>query len=56
MALEKKNDLKERVEQFQMLQLPGQPMAMHMGTFSLVNDLWSEVRRLRTIEAELYGN
>ena len=41
--------LQERVEKFELMQLPGQPMGMHMGTFNLVNDLWREVRRLRDI-------
>lgn len=42
-----KDDLKERVDKFNILQLPGQPMSMHMGTSYLVNDLWREVQRLR---------
>ena len=41
------DNLKERVQQFMMLELPGQPMMMHMGTFYLVQDLWAEVKRLR---------
>lgn len=41
------SDLKERVDKFNGLSLPGQPMAMHMGTSYLVNDLWREVQRLR---------
>lgn len=32
-------DLRERVNQFMMLQLPGQPMGMHIGTSYLVSDL-----------------
>ena len=43
---DKMKDLKNRVEQFQMLQLPGQPMAMHMGTNYLVVDLWRELNIL----------
>lgn len=39
--------LKERVEQFNSLSLPGQPISMHMGTSYLVNDLWWEVQRLQ---------
>lgn len=42
-----KEDLEERVNQFNSLSLPGQPMGMHMGTSYLVNDLWKEVQRLR---------
>jgi hypothetical protein len=41
------DDLKERVQKFQTLSLPGQGMSMHMGTSYLVNDLWREVLRLR---------
>lgn len=41
------DDLKDRVQKFQAMELPGQPMGMHMGTMYLVNDLWREVRRLR---------
>lgn len=41
------DELEERVRKFNSLQLPGQPMTMHMGTSYLVNDLWREVRRLR---------
>lgn len=42
-----KDDLKERVDQFNALELPGQPKMMHMGTSYLVNDLWREVESLR---------
>lgn len=42
-----KQDLETRVQKFNSLQLPGQPMAMHMGTSYLVEDLWKEVQRLR---------
>lgn len=44
------DDLKDRVDQFRCLKLPGQPMGMHMGTAYLVGDLWAEVRRLRTLQ------
>ncbi len=37
--------LEERVLQFAMLELPGQPRMMHMGTSYLVNDLWTELQR-----------
>jgi len=40
-------NLDERVKKFNLNQLPGQPMGMHMGTMYLVNDLWREVQRLR---------
>lgn len=43
------DDLRDRVEKFQTLSLPGQPMGMHMGTLTLVNDLWREVARLREL-------
>ncbi|MCY0146158.1 hypothetical protein OEG84_24955 [Hoeflea sp. G2-23] len=42
-----KEKLKDRVLKFQMLELPGQPMMMHMGTSYLVQDLWREVQSLR---------
>ena len=45
--MEAKKDLKSRVDDFNMLRLPGQPMGMHMGTSYLVNDLWREVDALR---------
>lgn len=44
-------DLEKRVQQFNSLSLPGQGMAMHMGTSYLVNDLFREVQRLRTLES-----
>lgn len=44
------DDLQERVEQFMMLRLPGQPMGMHMGTSYLVSDLWREVQQLRAAQ------
>lgn len=43
------DELEERVKKFNSLQLPGQPMSMHMGTSYLVNDLWREVQRLRSL-------
>lgn len=47
------DDLRKRVNQYSMLQLPGQPGMMHMGTSYLVNDLWSEFEKLRSsIHAE----
>jgi hypothetical protein len=39
--------LKGRVDQFNALQLPGQPQSMHDGTRQLVNDLWRQLRKLR---------
>ncbi|MDI3563520.1 hypothetical protein [Bradyrhizobium sp. Arg816] len=43
------DDLKQRVEQFQTLSLPGQPMGMHMGTLHLVNDLWRALAQARAL-------
>lgn len=40
-------NLENRVHLFNTLNLPSQPLAMHMGTYVLVNDLWREVQRLR---------
>ena len=44
---QRNEDLETRVQQFMRLELPGQPMMMHMGTSYLVQDLWREVRNLR---------
>jgi len=38
--------LKDRVLLFHLMQLPGQPQMMHMGTSYLVNDLAAEITRL----------
>ena len=43
---ERLKDLEERVFQFNSLQLPGQPMGMHMGTSYLISDLWATLRKL----------
>ncbi len=40
---DQKEKLGERVRQFYMLELDGQPKFMHMGTSYLVSDLWSAV-------------
>lgn len=53
--MSEKDDLQDRVWKFQALQLPGQPMGMHMGTMYLVNDLWREVQHLRGL-VEGYKN
>lgn len=45
---EKIADLDERVFQFNSLELPGQPMGMHMGTSYLISDLWATVQRLKS--------
>lgn len=47
------DDLETRVQKFQHLELPGQPMAMHMGTSYLVSDLWRELATLRAERAKL---
>lgn len=41
--------LVERVRQFERLELPGQPVMMHMGTSYLITDLWREIERLRAV-------
>jgi hypothetical protein len=46
------DDLEKRVQQFQTLQLPGQPIGMHMGTANLVNDLWRELKKTSESEYE----
>jgi hypothetical protein len=48
------DNLSERVEQFRCLELPGQPMSMHMGTSYLISDLWKEVERLTSEVARLH--
>jgi len=47
------DDLKERVNAFSTLSLPGQMPMMHMGTSYLVNDLWKAVRTLTAENAAL---
>lgn len=39
-------DLATRVKQFNLMELPGQPRIMHMGTSYLVNDLYNTIRKL----------
>ena len=41
-----KGSLEERVNLFNQMALPGQPLGMHMGTSYLVNDLARENKRL----------
>jgi len=48
---ERFDDLHDRVNKFNMLQLPGQPMGMHMGTSYLVDDLWRELQRAKKGES-----
>jgi hypothetical protein len=38
--------LKDRVLLYNLMQLPGQPQMMHVGSSNLVNDLAAEVTRL----------
>ena len=51
---ERPKDLDERFEKFDMLELPGQPQGMHMGTSYLVGDArrWIKVLEGRIAEAE----
>ncbi len=51
-----KDDLEKRVEQFNALELPGQPQGMHMGTMYLVGDLMREVKRLRAGRAAVWAD
>ncbi len=37
----KQGDLKDRVMKFGLMELPGQPQGMHMGTSYLINDLYA---------------
>lgn len=50
---ERFKDLRARVCKYNMLQLPGQPELMHMGTSYLVSDLWGELQRAKKREGEL---
>ena len=49
------DDLKRRVRDFNLNRLPGQPLATHMGTSYLVNDLWRAVKELRDQAKENKG-
>ena len=46
--MSKIEELKERVLKYRMLQLPGQPMAAHMGTSYLIGDLLAAVEEYAT--------
>lgn len=39
-------ELQNRVNAYSLLELPGQPMMVHMGTSHLINDLMSAVKEL----------
>ncbi len=41
-----RTDLPNRVAQFHMLELPGQPRMMHMGTAYLVDDLFHALKEV----------
>lgn len=45
-------DLKRRIVKFHLLQLPGQPQAVHMGTSILITQMFEYIKHLR---AELEG-
>lgn len=55
MNAETKLTLADRVLQFQFMELPGQPMMMHMGTSYLVNDLWSAHKDMAEALREIAG-
>lgn len=48
-------DLKRRVEQFGRFELPGQPIAMHMGTSYLIGDLWRALTAALAVRPEPEG-
>lgn len=54
------NAARERVTQFLMLQLPGQPMMMHMGTSHLVSELdaiardWLRLKKIEEVGKEAF--
>ena len=41
--------LRKQVLAYKMLELPGQPISVHMGTSYLINDLWNEIERLNDV-------
>lgn len=47
---ERFSDLTDRVSKFHLLQLPGQPQGMHMGTSYLIADLWCELQRVEDLK------
>ena len=49
-------NIEERYRQFQVMELPGQPRSMHMGTSYLVNDMWAEIKRLRAALEKIAGS
>jgi hypothetical protein len=51
--MSKHTELDDRVMQFQMLELPGQPGMMHMGTCHLVQDLHRELKKSQEDRARL---
>ena len=50
------SDIKDRVLKFKMLELPGQPQMMHMGTSYLVGDLALRINELEAQLAEAQKN
>lgn len=50
------SELGKRVEQFRALELPGQPLMLHMGTSQLVEDLWRTVRILSDMLSHREGS
>jgi hypothetical protein len=42
----KNKELEDKVRKFELMQLPGQPAMMHMGTSYLINDLCREIKEL----------
>lgn len=41
------DDLEKRVNQYMTMSLPGQGFSIHMGTSTLIHDLWQEIQKLR---------
>ncbi len=44
--------MKLKVEQFQSMQLPGQPLGMHMGTYYLMAQMWKTINDMRSISKD----
>lgn len=53
-SVERFEDLRGRVEKFSLLELPGQPQGMHMGTSYLVDDLWRELQKSQGHEQQAF--
>lgn len=49
---EKIDDIGERVNEFNLMKLPGQPKGIHMGTMYLINDMERTIKELKSLVDE----